>query len=99
MKENLKPCVYKLSKHNVAIQSHLRIRLAGTNAKHFVRARISSSKALRISGLKCMSEMRSICECVAVNSKKQKVVNSNRCDGVLFVERSGELHSLARLRT
>ena len=70
MKENLKPCVYKLSNHNVAIQSFLLSRDVRMIAEQSETSIHDEQKTLRISGLKRMSVMRSISEWVAMNSRR-----------------------------
>ena len=95
MKENLKPCVYKLSKHYVAVQSPFEGR---TTSDACVSEAFLTKKRSETSDCADHEQDRRSANGGTVLYSK-RIVYSNKCDGVLFVERSGELRSLARLST
>ena len=82
MKEHLKSRAHKLREHYVAVQGQDEERrkglLAGPSDRDEVRARMSDSAAMS------ENERSEFCEW------RVRILYSDRCNRVLFVERSGE---------
>ena len=88
MKENLKPCVYKLWKQSLSAYLFLRFLLR--------ISRIYSVNLLGVDNYACVNFL------VDSTYPVQNLVSIGKltaCNRVLFVERSGESRLLARLRT
>ena len=88
MKENLKPCVYKLWKQGLSAYLSLRFLL---RISWYLHRQFTRRRQLRLRELPCI--YRFSCEKIVV-----RIGKLTDCDRVLFVERSGELLLQARLR-